>query len=94
MEATIPSFIIQATNKVLQDDPWFADSVDCEDTCVMASKQLIDELKAIGISGAKMIGDFFHAWVYVDGWNIDLTARQFDKDAPCPKIWNNLINLS
>ncbi|WP_147205816.1 hypothetical protein [Segetibacter aerophilus] len=30
-----------------------------------------------------------HFWIYVDGWHIDLTARQFDPNAPCPKIWKD-----
>ena len=30
-----------------------------------------------------------HHWVWVDGWNIDLTARQFDENDLFPKIWRN-----
>ncbi|MCW3080802.1 hypothetical protein [Segetibacter sp.] len=30
-----------------------------------------------------------HFWLYVDGWHIDLTAKQFNPDAPCPKIWKD-----
>jgi len=28
-----------------------------------------------------------HFWISVDGLHIDLTARQFDPEEPCPKIW-------
>lgn len=28
-----------------------------------------------------------HFWILVDGWHIDLTARQFNAYEPCPKIW-------
>lgn len=36
-----------------------------------------------------------HFWIYVDGFHIDLTARQFNPHAPCPKIWkqNSSHNL-
>jgi hypothetical protein len=27
-----------------------------------------------------------HFWVYINGWHIDLTAKQFDPQEPCPKI--------
>lgn len=30
-----------------------------------------------------------HFWIYVDGWHIDLTAKQFNPDEPCPKIWKD-----
>jgi hypothetical protein len=30
-----------------------------------------------------------HFWIYVDGWHIDLTAKQFSPDQPCPKIWKD-----
>ena len=30
-----------------------------------------------------------HFWLLVDGWHIDLTAKQFDRNEPCPKIWRD-----
>jgi hypothetical protein len=35
-----------------------------------------------------------HFWVCVDGLHIDLTARQFDPEEPCPKIWREEKALS
>ena len=84
----IPDPIDQAIKSVLSTDPQYADPKDCVDCCVMASNQLIDELNKLGISG-KLVGHYHHAWVLVDDYNIDLTARQFDPNEPCPKIWKN-----
>lgn len=30
-----------------------------------------------------------HFWILVDGWHIDLTARQFNTGERCPKIWKH-----
>jgi hypothetical protein len=31
-------------------------------------------------------------WLFVDGWHIDLTAKQFDPDESCPKV-GNMVKL-
>lgn len=80
-----PQPILDAIARVLQADPQFADAKDCVDCCVMASKSLIAELAAAGMKG-ELVGSYEHAWVLVDGFNIDLTARQFDENEPCPVL--------
>lgn len=83
MDLDVYDSILSAVDEVLKTDPQYADPKDC---CVMASNQLIDELKKKGLVG-KLVGTKEHAWVLVNNVNIDLTARQFDKNAKCPKIW-------
>ena len=86
MDLKVYDLILSAIDEVLKTDPQYADPKDCVDCCVMASNQLIDELKKKGLTGT-LVGTKEHAWVLVNNVNIDLTARQFDKNAKCPKIW-------
>jgi len=86
MDLDLYSSILIAVNAVLRTDPQYADPKDCVDCCVMASNQLISELKKQGLTG-ELVGTKEHAWVFINDVNIDLTARQFDKNAACPKIW-------
>lgn len=80
---------MNAINSVLKSDPQYADPKDCKDCCVMASVQLRDKLWKAGIN-ATLTGEPGHAWVLTeDGFNIDLTARQFNELEPCPKIWKS-----
>jgi hypothetical protein len=42
------------------------------------------------MDGGDYKGKGFHNWAVVEGYCIDLTARQFDEKEPCPKIWTGL----
>ncbi len=88
----LPEHLQRAIDRVLAADPQFATKEGAKDCCVLASQLLIDEIKKeVRNADAKKVkiqGSYYHVWVRVDDeWNIDLTARQFDPTAPCPKIW-------
>jgi hypothetical protein len=69
------------------------DPIKAKGQCLRMSDELMLNLSERGteaFADSKIIftkKPYPHFWIYVDGWHIDLTARQFDPEAPCPKIW-------
>jgi hypothetical protein len=88
---TFPRWLKQAIEEVLSEHTWFSDPERCADLCGIASEELMLVIKANMPEGtaAKLTGDYWHQFVQVDNWFIDLTARQFDSNASCPKIWTD-----
>jgi hypothetical protein len=71
------------------------DPIKAKGNCLRISDELMLNLSEVGkkpfidckIIHAKKPQP--HFWIFVDGWHIDLTARQFDPKEPCPKIWKH-----
>lgn len=87
----LPEWIKDPIRRLLYANPDFADPVECADQCLYASTTLIELIREVMPEGTDIgtEGDFWHAFVKVDKWFIDLTARQFDPNQDCPKIWTD-----
>lgn len=74
------------------------DPVKAKGNCLRMSDQLMYNLYEVG---KESISPFInckilysikprpHFWLFIDGWHIDLTARQFNPNESCPKIWKD-----
>lgn len=86
-----PHWLREPITDILKNNPQFADPIKSSGLCVVATDALLFHLDKIyeGHLNGYMTGQLqpCHHWAYVSGWNIDLTARQFDEHADCPKIW-------
>jgi hypothetical protein len=96
--AGLPVYIQKAIRIVLKRHPEYQTKAGAFGNCVIASDELLfyidQKLGNIcdgymdGVSDYKGKGS--HNWAVVEGYCIDLTARQFDEKEPCPKIWTGL----
>jgi len=81
-----------AIQNVLLRHPEYLTKTGGKGECVNASNALLFECDRLNndepINGC-MVGDskIPHYWALIEGVNYDLTARQFDEKADCPKIW-------
>jgi hypothetical protein len=62
------------------------DPCDADGRCVVLSEDLIRKFTEKFID-SRMVGTSTHAFVKVEDYYIDLTARQFNPMEPYPKIW-------
>jgi hypothetical protein len=88
--------LLEAINSVLINHPEYLSAFGAKARCVDASTELLfklDEMKGYPINGYVDGNDIPHNWAVVENWCVDLTARQFDVNAPCPKIWVNIRNV-
>lgn len=69
------------------------DPIKAKGQCLRMSDELMLNLSQVGkrpFIDCKIIHTkkpYPHFWLFVEGWHIDLTARQFNPHEPCPKIW-------
>lgn len=91
-----PEIINTAINNVLSRHPEYASVYGAQGKCIIASDKLLFELDNLNngepIDGY-LVGQAspLHHWAFIaPNINIDLTARQFDGNADCPKIWFEL----
>lgn len=93
-ELNIPEPIINVINIILKSNPEYAHPDDSWGCCRRASVELQDALSKIGIQSTRAYSPG-HTWILTDdGFNIDLTARQFGASEPCPKIWKEENKLN
>jgi hypothetical protein len=93
--ADLPHHISEAIKIVLERHPEYKTHQGALGKCVDASDELlfyIDQELGVICDGymdgvVDYNGNGFHNWAVVEGYCIDLTARQFDKNDLCPKIW-------
>ncbi len=92
----LPEFIQIAIDRVLKLRPEFMTQEGACGNCQLASEMLLYHLPLVWIDEAYLDYYFIdntnlrgHVWCVIQGWNVDLTARQFDPLEPCPKIWRN-----
>jgi hypothetical protein len=92
----LPAYIQAAIEYVYDKHPEYKTPRGARGNCVMATDFLLfkcDELLGEELCDGRMVAvdDFYekgpHAWADIEGWQIDLTARQFNPNEPCPKIW-------
>jgi hypothetical protein len=96
--AGLPVYIQEAIRVVLKRHPEYKTKSGALGNCVIASDELLFYIdQKLGnicdgyINGVlDYKGKGFHNWAVVEGYCIDLTARQFDEKEPCPKIWTGL----
>jgi hypothetical protein len=87
-------YITTAIQKTLTED--CKDPVKVKGKCMMVSFQLFNNLVELGNLKPYEQVKILHAknpkphfWVWVEGYHIDLTAKQFEESEECPKIWIN-----
>lgn len=88
----IPKEILEAIEYVLSEHPEYKTVEGSTGNCITASDELMFRLDIINDCepvDAYLVGnDIPHHWALIYGkYNVDLTARQFDVNADCPKIW-------
>lgn len=101
--SALPDYLQKAIRQVLTKHPEYKDAKGCDGKCIYASDNLLftcDDLLdgdpndsdtlcdgiLAGTQNYKGTGKPHH-WAEIEGYGVDLTARQFDKNEPCPKIW-------
>ena len=92
--------IIQiAIENILLKHPEYKTKEGSKGECITASDLLLFEVDRLcnRVYNSRMHGESdyngikgqYHHWaVFNDSICVDLTARQFDENADCPKIWN------
>jgi hypothetical protein len=94
----LPLYLQKAINDVLKRKPKYKTKKGALGNCVKASDELLikcDELLDDDCDGyldgtADYKGFGHHYWAVIEGYCIDLTARQFDENEKCPKIYKNI----
>ena len=70
---------------------WWGDLHDprmAMDLCSTVSRELMRKCRALKVSSIIVNSDRLeHHWLWVDGINIDLTARQYMPHSPFPLVW-------
>ncbi|HEY0056349.1 MAG TPA: hypothetical protein VGB63_13420 [Pedobacter sp.] len=90
----LPEDIRQIVKETIVDN-WLRclDPEKSKGRCLQVSHELMNNLAAIGkipFVHSKLVFRHQpkpHFWLYVDGFHIDLTARQFSPLEQCPKVW-------
>lgn len=77
--------------EVLKSNTHFFDPLLCEGFCISATHQLLMLVYlSLRIKGSMIKTETpGHYCAHINGWNIDLTARQFEPSDDCPKIWQS-----
>ncbi|HEX8378582.1 MAG TPA: hypothetical protein VF602_12255 [Pedobacter sp.] len=91
----LPEAILKVVEETITNNSKCLDPDKAKGRCLQISHELIFNLAIIGktpFTECKLIfkpKPHPHFWVYVEGWHIDLTARQFNPFEQCPKIWKH-----
>ena len=92
----LPETIRQSVEETILNNPSRClDPVKAKGQCLRMSDELMLSLAERGKEAfldSKIIftkKPYPHFWIMVDGWHIDLTARQFNSNEPCAKIWKH-----
>jgi hypothetical protein len=93
----LPQYIQQAIDFVLSNHPEYKTKLGAKGKCITATVQLLFKCDELAndmcdgyLDGTNNHNDKGpHHWAVIEGYCIDLTARQFDEKDECPKIWIN-----
>ncbi len=95
----LPDWIIKGVEETIVGNySQCLDPVKAKGNCLRVSNQLMYNLSEVGKDLVKPFDNCKilhtkkpqpHFWIFVDGWHIDLTARQFNENERCPKIWKD-----
>lgn len=90
----LPEAILQVVNETIaNNNSKCLDPINSRGRCLQMSHELMHNLAAIGkipFVDSKLLfrqKPKPHFWLCVDGFHIDLTARQFNPFEQCPKVW-------
>lgn len=94
MNKPLPIYLQIAIRVILLRNPDYFVKDTAEGECRNATMKLLtlchDLNPSITIENAYVFGDPFHAYAVVEGICVDLTARQFNQNNNCPKIWDKI----
>jgi hypothetical protein len=91
----LPEAIMNVVEETIANNSRCLDPDKARGRCLQISHELIFNLAMIGKTPFTETKLVFtqkpnpHFWIYIDGWHIDLTARQFNPFEPCPKVWKH-----
>ena len=88
----MPDYLQKALDIVIEQNPQYGSIYGAQGKCIEASDKLLfccDEITGVEVNGYLKGDDRPHSWAYIEGLNVDLTARQFGSGENFPKIWIN-----
>jgi hypothetical protein len=92
----IPRMIRRCIDETIKENrSQCLDPIKAKGNCLRISHELMFKLSEVGKSpfvDCKIIHSkkpYPHFWLLVEGWHIDLTAKQFNSQESCPKIWKH-----